>query len=125
MVVQTAYSLSAMADRNPLIFVDRPKNKRACPACGSEKFDGRRIQGGAIHFTCSNKECSHKWQGGLPESMYDPRVPHPPEKYVPTVQFSPVKDRDGRMVGVEEITRRVDPTPEFRKGAPIPPDGEE
>lgn len=76
------------------------------------------VQGQAV-ATC--KSCQHKWlHGGLPQSPVPPGQTLPPESYVQPVRFG--KDTKGNDV---EIRRRINPTQEFRKGAPVPEPGEE
>lgn len=106
--------------RNPL-FIPEPAERRTkgCPKCGHPDFEGRRIQG-VPTFTCKKAECRNQWQGGLPQEVVDPRVPMPPDRYVPPVRF----EHKLRGEGFEEIDRRVNVQQEFRKGAPVP-EGEE
>lgn len=107
-------------ERNPLFVPEVASKKPACPKCGdTENFSGRRIQGTVV-FTCSR--CGNKWHGGLPQEPRDPRVPYPADPSPPTVSYvQNVKS----PTGVEEIRKRVDLRPDFRKGAPIKEDGEE
>ena len=73
-------------------------------------------------FTCGKTECGNKWQGGLPQepiSATEPQMPQNPATR-PPVQF--IKDSKGQIT---EVRRRINPTPEFKKGAPLPPPGEE
>lgn len=99
-------------DRNPLIIPAPEKRAGGCPHCRGYDFSGRMISG-VLVSTC--RSCGGKWQGGLPQVPQDPRIPLPPEDYVPTVRFG--RDSKGEPV---ELLRRPDPTPAFRKGAPIP-----
>lgn len=111
-----------MAERNPVIITERISSTPKCPKCGSEKFSGRRIQGTAV-FKCQNTECLNEWSGGfgMSPAVADPRVPVAPEVYTPPLRLN-IEPRTGQ---VEEIRKKVDPTPDFRKGALIPPEGEE
>jgi hypothetical protein len=105
--------------RNPIIIPELQRKKPCCPKCGCERFGGRRVQG-VVTFTCS--DCRNQWQGGLPREPWEKDKPIPPEnpKDKPLVDFA--KNSKGQT---EEIRRRVDPTPDFRKGALVPNDGEE
>lgn len=104
-------------ERNPVIVPDRSGKKPGCPVCGHPEFDGRRVQG-VVAWKCRNKDCRNEWYGGLPQVPQDPRIPLPPERYVPPVTFDVgvTKSTKGQIV---EINRPVDTRPEFRKGAPI------
>lgn len=110
-----------MVERNPVFIPATIQKGLVCPKCGSDKFEGRRIQNTIVR-TCSNKDCRQEWAGGygMSPAAQDPRVPVAPEIYQPALKF--VADGKGQ---VEEIRRKVDPTPDFKKGALIPPDGEE
>lgn len=107
-------------NRNPILIPTEAPKKRGCPKCGGQDFSGRRIGGAAcIHFTC--RDCGNEWDGGLPHVPIDPLKPHPAEN--PNRQgISFAKNEKGMVV--EEV-RAVSLTSEFRKGAPIPPPGEE
>jgi hypothetical protein len=107
-------------NRNPIIIPTEEPKKPGCPKCGGQDFSGRRIGGAAsLHFSC--RGCGNQWDGGLPHVPMDPREPRPPENPLKTgVTFT---KNDKGMV-VEEV-RGASLTPEFRKGAPIPPPGEE
>lgn len=107
-------------DRNPVIIPKEEPKKRGCPKCGCEDFSGRRIGGANVVFTCANKDCKQQWSGGLPQVAIDPRLPHAPDPVPPPISYT---KNDKGMV-VEEV-RAVPLTQEFRKGAPIPPPGEE
>lgn len=108
-----------MTERNPIIV---PKSSgsstKTCWKCGKADWTGRNIQG-AFTFTC--KACGAQWHGGLPQVAQDPSEPVPAERYEPTVRFVENKTSPG---GVEEIRRRPDMRPDFKKGAPIPEDEE-
>ena len=106
-----------MADRNPIIIPKEAPNRNGCPKCGGIKWFGRNIQG-AVTFKC---ECGHVWYGGLPQLPQDPTIPFPPDVNEP-IQFVENKKMEG---GVEEIRKKLDLRTDFRKGAPIPEDGEE
>jgi len=105
-------------NRNPVIIPKTEEKKRGCPKCGSMNFNGRRIQG-VITYHC--RDCKAEFGGGLPQEPLDPRLPHPPANPVPpALQFT--KTDRGAIV---EERRPVSLTTEFRKGALIPPPGEE
>lgn len=105
-------------DRNPVILPKVEPKRRGCPGCGSMNFSGRKIQG-VVLFTC--RDCKVEFGGGLPQEPLDPRLPHPPESPIPpSVQFT----KNDRGMVVEE-RRAVSLATEFRKGALIPPPGEE
>lgn len=104
-----------MTERNPLI-IPAPEVKRSgCPHCGAYDFSGRKV-GGVLLRTC--RKCGGQWAGGLPQEPQDPRIPLPTESYVPPVQFE--ANPNPKNPDPVEIRRRVDPTPAFRKGAPLP-----
>ena len=102
-------------ERNPLFVPKLEPKTLVCPKCEKADYTGRNVQG-VIHRTC--RLCGHKWEGGLPQLPQDPRIPMIPERYVPPVMFE--KSLDARNPNPIEVRRRVDATPEFRKGAPIP-----
>ena len=106
-------------NRNPLIIPGQEARPViSCPHCKVPgEYACRRVQG-VIHFTC--KKCNGKWEGGLPQEPQDPRIPLPTTSYIPTVRF--VKDSKGNDV---EIRRRIDTRTDFRRGALIPPEGED
>lgn len=107
-------------DRNPLIIPERTYiPPQRCLKCGSGEFNRRRVQGVVIS-RC--RKCGEEAQGGLPQMPQDPRVPYPPEQYVPTVRFEKSVRGDDQIV---EVRRRPDNTQSFRKGAPIPEPGED
>ena len=112
-----------MNERNPVIITDRPSTEPKCPKCGHTDFGGRRIQGTVV-FTCLNAECRNQWSGGfgMSPATPDPRVPTAPDVYTPPLTVV-VDPRTNVVVG--ELRKRVDLTPDFRKGAPIPLEGEE
>ena len=105
-----------------------PKFWLVCPKCGSPDFNGYTVQG-VVTRKCSNKDCRNEWSGGLPQEPLDPRIPYPVEQYTAPMTFeqkAPRSDQQkGTLQGVVEVRRPVDTRPEFRKGAPIPEDGEE
>jgi hypothetical protein len=102
-------------NRNPLFIPNRDAaNSAVCPKCGKADFIGRKVQG-AVTFKCRVAGCDGVWHGGLPREFQDPRIPLPPESYIPTVRFG--KDTRGNDI---EIRRRPDTRPDFKKGAPIP-----
>lgn len=109
-----------MVERNPVIVPERSSKTMCCPKCGSAEFEGRRIQSTIVR-TCKNPQCRQEWAGGYGMAPVepDPRVPVAPELYTPPLKFNVGQK------GVEELRRRVDLTPDFRKGAVIPPEGEE
>lgn len=105
-------------DRNPVIIPKEEPRRRGCPKCGGMNFSGRKVYG-VITSTC--RDCKAEWSGGLPQEPLDPRLPYPPEDPIPpAVTFT----RSPSGVVVEE-RRAVSTTTEFRKGALIPPPGEE
>ena len=108
-----------MTERNPLIIPGREVKANGCPHCKAYDFSGKMTNGVLVR-TC--RKCGGKWAGGLPRTMQDPRTPLPPESYVPPVRFE--ANPDSKNPDPVEVRRRVDPTPAFRKGAPIP-SGEE
>lgn len=73
---------------------------------------------GVATFTC--RKCGNEWQGGIGVEPQDPRVPVPPTspKDQPIVEFGQSRATGERPVPY--MTRRPDPTPDFRKGSPIP-----
>ena len=107
-----------MSERNPIVIPKANTGRRACAKCGGFDWYGRNIQG-AVTFKC---KCGYEWYGGLPQVAQDPNIPMPAESYEPTVKFVENTMVEG---GVEEIRRRPDMRADFRKGAPIPNDGEE
>lgn len=109
-------------DRNPFVLPDeKPSLKRGCPKCGKAEFGGYMSYGVAT-FKC--RLCGNEWQGGIGQEPQDPRIPVPPTspKDVPIVQFERTRQSDKPQ---DYLARRPDPTQSFRKGAPIPPPGEE
>ncbi len=105
-------------NRNPVIIPEKVDTKRTCPKCFGTNFGGRKVQG-TITFTC--RDCKNEWAGGLPQEPLDPRQPRPPEDptYPSIIQH---KNSGGTII---EERRPISLTQEFRKGAPIPPPGEE
>jgi hypothetical protein len=110
-------------NRNPFVIPDtKPVSRQnGCPECGSKHYDGQKIYG-VITFTCL--DCKNKWQGGVGQEPQDPRMPFPPQdpRTVPNVEFARTKDSGERPVDI--LQRRPDPTPDYRKGAPIPNPGD-
>jgi hypothetical protein len=106
-------------NRNPVIIPDKGAPRRKCPHCGGFEFNGRSVQG-VVTFTC--KSCHGKWDGGIGQVPQDPSVPMMGEYPAPPIVHVPVRDKDGNVVKIEEISRKVDSTQSFRKGAPIPED---
>lgn len=100
--------------RNPILVPKSAPSGVKCFKCGSGDWFGRNISG-TVTFTC--KTCKATWQGGLPQLPQDPSIPTSPERYEPTVRFVENKTAPG---GVEEIRRKPDMRPDFKKGAPIP-----
>jgi len=98
--------------RNPLIIPVGPEIRRGCPECGHPEYEARNLSG-VYRMTC--KKCRFRWEGGLGQLPQDPRVPVPPENYVPPLRFE--SNSRGEQI---EVRRRVNPTQDFRKGAPIP-----
>jgi predicted RNA-binding Zn-ribbon protein involved in translation (DUF1610 family) len=115
-----------MTERNPLYIPGKTaKPQRACPKCGSLEWAARN-RGGVFLYTCNAPTCGFKWPGGgLPQVPQDPNVPTPIGSYIPPVVFHAIRNKDGDIIEVEEINRKVDLTADFRKGALIPPDGDE
>lgn len=72
-----------------------------------------------IKWTCH--ACGNIWHGGLPQQPEDPTVPKAPVDPMDKPVMDFVKDKQGNAV---EVRRRVNLTPEFKKGLPIP-EGEE
>ena len=111
-------------NRNPLVIpTEKPVVRRnCCPKCGGKDFGGQMIYGVAT-FKC--RSCGNEWQGGIGQEPQDPRIPHPPAnpKDGPNVDFFFTKESGDKPV--PRTIRRPDTTPDFRKGAPIPPPGEE
>ena len=104
--------------RNPLVIPDSPAGgtRRGCPKCGVADFSGQMIYGVAT-FKC--RTCQNEWQGGIGAVPADPREPAPPQdpRSAPTTDF----ERTKMSPNPEEYrVRRADPTPDFRRGAPIP-----
>lgn len=110
------------APRNPVIVPERRDTSISCPKCGGTDFEGRRIQG-TITRRCKNPECKNEWAGGygMNPAMPDPRVPVAPEIYQPPLRIN-INHKTGQT---EEIRKRVDLTPDYRKGLPVPQEGEE
>lgn len=109
-------------NRNPLLLpgAPEPKRMRGCPKCGDRNsYIGTNVQG-VISWKCN--ACGNKWYGGLPQTPQDPTVPLPPTDPLqePSLQF--VKGPKGEVL---ELRRKVSPVQEFRKGLPIPKEGEE
>jgi hypothetical protein len=109
-------------DRNPL-FIPETKSagvQRTCPnpECRSPDFDGRNL-GGVIIFTCA--KCKMKFGGGIPHSPVDPSVPYPADPSPPSISYTK-HPKTGEMV---ELRRPQSTAPDFRKGAPVPPGGED
>jgi ribosomal protein L37AE/L43A len=110
-----------MTERNP-IFIPEPIFKRpCCPFCENPDFTGRNIQGSVL-FTCL--KCNKQWQGGLQQVPLDPREPMAPSA-TPAIEYVGIRNRKGDVVSVEELRRKVDLTTDFRRGAPIPEEGED
>lgn len=109
-----------MAERNPVIVPETVVKSMSCPKCGSSQFDGRRIQGTIVRV-CKNAQCRQEWSGGYGANPAeaDPRVPVSPELYTPPLKFN-ISPK-----GVEELKKKVDLTPDFKRGAPVPQEGEE
>lgn len=123
-----------MADqeRNPTLLPDaKPgEQKRVCPKCGGCDFDGR-IAYGAPVFICKVKGCGNVWHGGIIHEPDPSRRPYPAPSTQPSLSFdralvkgSPQANPNYVSPDVVEIRRRVDPTPDFRKGAPLSDDEE-
>lgn len=110
-----------MVERNPIILPDGSGGKPCCPKCSSEKFYGRNVQG-VILFKCP--VCSNQWQGGLPRVPDDPLRPTPPDTTPPPIEQVAVKDKSGNVLRIDEVRNPVSLVPSFKKGAPIPEDGE-
>jgi len=107
-------------DRNPLLLPDVSTERRlTCPACGSPEYRGRRVQG--VHYRIC-LACNHAVQGGLPREPADPRKPAPPMNPADRPLVDYVQNRPGQF---EELRRRPDQRPDFRRGAPVPNPGEE
>jgi len=112
------------SNRNPLVIPEvKPTPRRGCPKCRGRNFGGQLIYG-TMTFKC--RDCGNEWQGGIGQEPQDPRIPFPPQdpRTQPIVDFE-MRPREAGDRPVPVITRRPDPTPEFRKGAPIPLPGEE
>jgi hypothetical protein len=118
-------------NRNPTIVPEQaPSRKRVCPKCGGDKFDSR-IAYGMPTFICQTKDCGNVWQGGIIHDSPDSRVVYPPASYTPSISFdkalvrgSPHGNPNYISPDTVEIRRRVDPTPDFKKGAPLGEDEE-
>lgn len=113
--------------KNPTFIPSRESTRRrGCPKCGHEDFDGRRIQGGSVVFTCQNKECRNKWSGGLPQAPAGPLDPVLPEnpRQRPHVSFDPFIDPKTKELQFREESRAPDQSQVFRRGALIPDDEE-
>jgi hypothetical protein len=108
--------------RNPTI-IPKPDvgQAPACPKCGSKEFDGFGHDG-VVTRTC--RKCKNKWQGGLPQSPLAPGEYLPPDSYVPPVRFEPSLDPKKKSQ-LQEIDRKIDTRPEFKKGLPEGEGGEE
>lgn len=109
-------------ERNPVFLGrdDQDAKRRKCPKCGQSDFSGRNIQG-TILFTC--RSCKTEWGGGNTPYVAAPSTqPLPPinPNDLPVASFR--KTNNGQFV---EERRPVPLTQSFRKGAPIPPPGEE
>ena len=110
-----------VVDRNPILLPETKSRKPACPKCASETFTGKKIHG-MMNFKCP--KCGNEWQGGLPREPEDPLRPMLPNTSPPPIEQSVLKDKSGNIVGYEELRRPVSTVQSFRKGAPIPEDGE-
>ena len=113
-------NFSRDGNSNPLIIpTGRPATSddrvRSCPKCQSRDYDGKMTAGGVI-YTCD--KCHEKFGGGIVRAPADPTVPMP---YQPQPQRDFIRSKHPELStnGVREIVRRPDPTPDFRKGAPI------
>lgn len=103
-----------MSTRNPTFIPTKLSTKRSCPKCGCEDFNGFAVSG-LCTFICKNTKCGNRWQGGRGVPI-DPRVPLPLESYIPPIQFEESDTEKGKII---ENRRRIDKTPDFRKGAKI------
>jgi hypothetical protein len=117
-------------DRNPTILPDKPAAKKGCPKCSSMNYKGW-VAWGAPTYQCLQKDCGNVWQGGIiHESPVNPNQALPPPTYTPPLQFEKPLVKGGGSPDnpnfinpdVVEVRRRVDPTPDFRKGGLIPED---
>jgi len=109
--------------RNPFVIPgEKPRPRRGCPVCGGMNFGGQMIYG-TLHSKC--RDCGNEWQGGVGQEPQDPRIPSPPQdpKSAPNVEFMRTKESGERPV--DFLTRRPDVLPDYRKGAPVPPPGED
>jgi len=114
---------TSMSERNPFIIPeDAQPVRRGCPSCGENDYSGRMAQGYAV-FKC--RKCGNEWHGGIGAVAADPREPMPPQdpKTKPIIDWALTKESG--VVPVPVMTRRPDPTPDFRKGAPVPSPGDE
>lgn len=104
-------------NRNKWVLPAPERRDRVCPACKSDSFSGRNIQGDIL-FTCLNESCKNQWSGGFKQPPEDPRIPKLPvnPKDKPRVMF----DYDPIKKEPIEIDYPVDLTQDFRKGAMIP-----
>lgn len=115
--------MSDFDPKNPVFIPERDSSvRRTCPKCGSPDFNGRRIQGGSVTFTCADPKCRNQWTGGLPMMDADPRLPTPPTnpRDRPTVSFTSTIDPKTGERKIREETNSPDPTQSFRRGAFIP-----
>lgn len=105
-------------ERNPLIIPGMPEaNSRAvrCPACGSTDYTGLSKEG-TVTRTC--RKCKQVWTAGIGQTALLPGEVYPIEKAPPT--FS--RGQDGKW---EEHIQRESYVPDFRRGAPLPDQGDE
>ena len=109
-----------MSDGNNQFVLPRVESRRiVCAKCGKSDWWGRVVQGSV---TAHCNACGHQWQMGMAREPMDPRLPRPPENPKDNHPVHFAADSQGKAV---ELRRRVDATPDFKKGAPIPPDGED
>lgn len=102
-------------DRNPLIIPNKEPIVKGCPICGGQASGIG--SNGVLVFTCLNESCKNSWQSGLPRSVIDPKKPIPTTD--PRTRPALEINWNSRYKQWEEDLRPVDPTPDFRKGAPM------
>lgn len=103
-------------ERNPIFLpTEAPRVRKGCPQCGSVEFGGRRT---SMYIVYKCRSCGHDWQGGMVTEVIHPSEPTPPLNPAqrPAVEF--YKDSKGNL---QETRNRPNPTPDFRRGAPLPP----
>lgn len=106
--------------RNPVIIPKKEPTGRCCPKCKGQNYGGRNFSG-MVLFTC--RDCGQEFGGGLPQVPEDPSRPRP--HYEPQVTYEKNPKPLGPDDNVRELRKPVPSTPAFKRGLPVPQDGEE